>query len=364
MTPHRALAALVALSALLLAGPVAAQVVTRSHPVAVKFEGEVHKSRLHVRFASELFEQDFKLWSARPQDPAGQAFVALIRAVQRRDVPAARAVLDLGATRASAERLVSELAAMGSEFARLEVVARARVEDDVVFFWRTPRPDGWATGGLAFRVINGAWKGRLVTSQMPTLSLMSDAYYWYGKSRSEFAPVADRVNGYSVPLAADGSVQLEFDGTPLDFVPLGNNTPVSEATAVYQQALLLLTAGDWAGFAALYTPASKAKIETWLGNEGRDPRARVTAAALLTKGTRVVFEIDLGPPGTLLLVAQGEAPDIGAYPVQRVMVQNTPQGPRLTNYFMTYQLGLTLMRSPFWPKEAGPLQALLARSKR
>ncbi|MCB9542471.1 MAG: hypothetical protein H6703_08495 [Myxococcales bacterium] len=367
MTPRRvsvALAAGWALVVLLCAGPAAAQAVARSHPVGVKFDGELHASRMHVRFASELFEQDFKPWSARRQDGAGAAFVALIRSVQRRDVPAARAVLDLAATRASVERLVSELGEMGGEFARMEVVARARVEGDEVFFWRTPRPDGWATGAFAFRQVNGAWKGRLVTSQMPALSLMTDAYDYYGREKSAFMPRAVSGNGYAVPLAADGSVLLEFDGTPVDFAPLEGGSPVSEATALYQQGVMMLAAVDWVGFASLHTAVSKAKIEGWLANEGRDPRAREVGAALLARGVRVVFEVDLGPAGAMLLVAQGEGADPGGYPVKRVMVANTASGPRLTNHFMTYQLGLTLMRSPLWPKEAGPLLALLARSKR
>lgn len=361
MTRHLAL---IALGLLVCTASAHAQTATRSHPVAVKIEGEVHPSRVYVRFASELYEQPFEAWAARPKDEAATAFVALVQAIGRRDVAAARPLLDLSKTSMTGEQFVAELHAMGSGWNRAVIVARAEVDDQVVFFWRTPRADGPATGAFALRQRSGRYIARLVTGSMPTLALMNDALDHFGRDKSDFAPLDRASTDYGVPMSADGRVLLEFDGEPLDFVPLASPTPNDAVLGLYQQSVVALAAGDWQGFASLYTPASQSKITGWLQNQGRDPRARETAAALIAKGTRVVFVMDLGPVGRMLLVAQGEGSDPTAHPLRRVMVTATPSGPKLTNYFMNYQLGATLHLSPLWPKEAGPLLAVLARAKR
>lgn len=378
MTSHRALWAFVRqasaawafavlASAVLLtasAGVASAQLVPRSHPVGVKFEGEVHASRVYLRFASELYEEPFVQWSRRTRDEPAAAFVALVRAVQARNVEAFRPLVDVSQMSVTSKDLLTEVHSMGAGFGQMVVVARAVVGDQVVFFWRTPRPDGPATGAFAFSPRGGRWVAQLVTGAMPAVGLMNDALDYYGRQPSVFRPLDRSGSEYSVPMTPDGTVQLEFNGRALDFAPLEASGPVDDLTAAYHYGVLALAADDWAGFAALHTPASKLKIEGWLANQGRDPRARDTLAAMLAKDTRVFFVMDLGPPGAMLLVAQGGVGDAASRPVRRVMVASTASGPRLTNYFMNYQFGVSLEVSPLWPKEAGPLQALLARSKR
>jgi len=363
MTSHRAL---IVLGVLAWAASAQAQAITRSHPVGIEIEGEAHPSRVYIRFASELYEQPFEPWAAQPKDDAARAFVALVQAIGRRDVPAARALLDMTRASMTSEQMVESLHAMGSGWSRAVVVARAEVDDQTVFFWRTPRPDGPATGAFALRDRGGdrGYIARLVTASTPTLALMNDALDRYGRDKSDFRPLDRVAVGFGVPLSTDGRVLLEFDGALLDFEPLAEPAPSDAVLGLYQQGVMALAAGDWAGFASLYTPKSKAKIEGWLQNQGRDPRARETAAALIAKSTRVVFAMELGPVGKLLFVAQGETSDPTAHPVRRVMAAATPTGPKLTNYFMNYQFGATLHLSPLWPKEAGPLLSVLARAKR
>lgn len=362
------IAAALALSATALgAAPAGAQTVTQSYPVGVKFDGRLVASRVFVRFPATPIAAPFADFARRTPDPAAAAFVALVQAAKAGDVAAGRAVLDLTAHGPAPTATVLEsIAGLAGGWDRAEVVARFAVDDSQVFVFRAPRAKAPpASGALAFRQQNGAWKGRIVTSREPAISLVVDAYDNHGAAPSEFAPLPQTRTEYAIPLSADDAVWLEFDGRQLDFAPLAPDAaPSSDATALYQQAALALARVDWPAFAALHTPESQAKIEGWLANQGRDPRARATAAALIARDTRVVFEMDLGPEGVMLLYGQGEQVAPAEQALKRVMIARTADGLRLTSYFMTYQFGLTLMRSPRWPKRVGELTALLERAKR
>ncbi len=355
------------LSVGLMASADARQQVTRSHPVAVKFDGAPTPTHVFVRFTSTPIDQAFTTWSARGDlDPPARAFARLVKAAVAGDVAAGRPVLDLRHTgRATTEVALGYIGGMAGGWRDAHIVARFVVDGSHVFVFRSQRADGPATGGMAFDAVGGAWKGRVMTSQEPARSLVVDAFRNQARDPSLFAPLPTTRTGYAIPLSQDEAVWLEFDGQVVDFAPLAPSAaPTSDATALYQQAMLALARIDWPAFAALHTDGSKGKIEGWLQNEGRDPRARRTAAALIAEGTRVVFEMDLGPAGAALFYAQGDQTTPAEQPLKHVKVARTLQGLRLTSYFMTAQFGLTLMRSPRWPKRAGDFKALLERSKR
>lgn len=355
-----------ATAALTLGGVASAQTVTRSHPVGMMFDGVRVPTNVFVRFSMTPIDKPFEAWRQGNLDPPAAAFVRLVRAATAADVVAGRPVVDLRFTgRASTPQVLQAIAGMAGGWQRAQIVGRFVVDGSHVFVFRSEREDGPATGGMAFDDVNGRWKGRILTSQEPARSLIVDALHNEGQSPSEFAPVPQTRTDFAVPLSADESVWLEFDGQIIDFEPLDDRqAPTSEATALYRQAVLALKGGDWAGFANLYTPDSKAKIEGWLANQGRDPRARETAAELWALDTRVVFEMDIGRLGAVLLYAQGDQTEKDQQAVKRVMVARARDGLMLSNYYKSYQFGLTLLRSPRWPKRAGELRALLERSKR
>lgn len=353
--------------ATLMASGAAAQAITRSHPVGMKFDGELVSTRVFVRFTATPIDQDFTSWSRQASlDAPARAFARLVRAATAGDVVAGRPALDLRQSgRAPTETVLRAIGGMAGGWQDARIVARFVVDGSHVFVFQSQRPDGPAVGGMAFDLVNGVWKGRVMTSREPARSLVVDAFSNLASSPSEFAPLPQTRTAYAIPLSQDGSVTLEFDGQEVDFAPMDSKAAqTSDATALYRQAVLALARDDWSAFAGLHTAASKAKIEGWLQNEGRDPRARTTAAALIAKDTRVVFEMDLGPAGSLLLYAQGDQTAPPEQPIKQVKVARTADGLQLTSYFMSYQFDLTLMRSPRWPKRAGELKDLLARSKR
>lgn len=361
---HVLVALTVGLVALLTADAMA-QAVTRSYPVGVKFDGELFASRVFVRFSAQPIGERFDDFAGRTLDGPAKAFVRLVRAARADDVAAARPNLDLAVPgQGPSAEVLKGIAGLGGGWDRADIVARYTVDGSTVFAFRADRAEGPATGGMAFRQQNGVWKGRILTSRDPALSLIIDALHNNGRQPTAFAPVDRAPTAYAIPISRDDSVWLEFDGQIVDFDPMDSRAaPTSEATALYQQAMLTLAAGNWTGFASMHSPGSQAKIEGWLANQGRDPRASKAAAGLITQNTRVLFEMDLGP-GVMLLYAQGDQVADPDKPIKKVMVARTRGGLVLTNYYMTYQFGLTLMRSPRWPKRAGELLDLLARSKR
>lgn len=351
---------------LLSASIASAQTVTRSYPVGMKFDGVLVPTRVYVRFPSTPIGDRYETWRRKALDPAGQAFVRLVQAARANDLDAGRPVVDLRHTgRAPTADVLKAIGGMAGGWGEATVVARYTVDGSTVFVFRSQREDGPATGGLAFEQVGGVWKGRILSSQEPARFLLVDAFHNNGRSPTEFAPVERTRTAYAIPLSADDTVWLEFDGAVMNYAPLDDTVaPSSPATALYQQAVLALKRDDWSGFAALYTPDSRAKIEAWLANQGRDPRARETAGKLWALDTRVVFEMDIGPLGAVLLYAQGDQVEPDQQAIKRVMVARAREGLLLSNYYKTYQFGLTLMRSPRWPKRAGELEELLQRSKR
>ncbi len=356
-----------ALVGLALPGVAAAQAeVTASYPVAMKFDGIKVPTRVYVRFPSTPIGEAYEAWRRKTLDPPAAAFVQLVQAARAGDLQQGRAALDLRSTgRSPTADVLRAIGGMAGGWARATIVARYVVDGVHVFVFQSQREGKLATGGIAVEQLTGGWKARVLTSQEPVRSLIVGAFADQANGPSEFAALPQTRTAYAVPLSADDRVSLEFDGQIVDYDPTDDKVaPGSPAMALYQQGVLALQRGDWQTFAALHTPKSKDKIEAWLANQGRDPAARETAAKLWALDTRVVFEMDIGPLGSVLVYAQGDQVEPDQQALKRVMIARAREGLLLSNYYMTYQFGLTLMRSPRWPKRAGDFRALLERSKR
>lgn len=339
---------------------------TSSHPIGVYFDDEPRPTTAYLRFTAERYDLAVADYARRDTDPAAQAFVALIDALRRKDVDAARPLLDpRGLGEATPAWLVGFLAEGWGGLRAVQVLARmpwkAGGEAAEVFVFRVPSADGPWVRSLVFRRYMGRWQGRLVTATDPVLALINDTLTHAARAPSAFRALPVSGARYGVPLDPSGAVTFEFAGQMSRFDPV-DGAASTEATALFQQGMRLLAAGEWDAYAALHTPMSAAKIRQGVARQA--PEVRAKSGPLFSQFVEVLFEMDLGPAGAIVWYGQGNLPDLAERSVKAAFVARTPQGLRLTNFLREYQLSQTLTLAEGWPTDVGGFVAVIDRADR
>lgn len=345
-----------------LVGAAAAAPVTRSHPIGVMLDDALHEAAVYVRFTAERYDAPFDAWArdGGTKDGAARAFTGLIRALKADDVHAARPLLDPRHTGDATPAWVVDFLRKGWEDLRaVHMLARLRHGGEDVFVFRVNSSEGPWVRSLAFGQYMGRWQGRVVTGMDPALSLINDALTHAARAPSGFRALTAAATAYAVPLDTEATVFLEFDGRR-DRFDAADGAPKTAAQALFQQGMRLLARSAWDDYAALYTPLSAQKIRA--GVAAQDPGTHEDSGPILSNAVEVRFEMDLGPPGVIILYAQGNID--GKRALRTQFVQRVDGGWKLTNFFRTYALGRTLMRAPTWPKYAAPFEALLDSRRR
>lgn len=349
--------------------PAAALAGTMSHPLGVYIDGELVPTRIHLRFDAAPLDAPLEAVIHASGDGPAAAWAALIGAARAVDTGAARAWLDpRGMTRGTVEDALKLIAGQAGGWRDVTVVARYRLGPDEVFVYRSERPEGPATGSIAFRRSGGGqWRGRLVTSAEPALSLINEVYRTRALAPSRLRPVPQSGSTYAVPIDDGGEVVLEFDATPLD-LPLnatgGGQQPTTEASAAWRDAWATLSFGDWSAFAERASPTSQRHIRDWLDAHGRSEQARRAGAALLTEGVRAVLEIEAAPGLALIVYSQGPGADTTAHVVRAAWMTRSGTSVVVSQFLASNALDVALMRSPHWPARAGALAEVLSRARR
>lgn len=336
---------------------------TSSHPLGLKLDGELKPSTVYVRFTAERFDMPFDAWATRhpsATDPAGRAFVGLVRALRADDVGKATPLLDpRGRGEATPDWVVGFLREGWGELATVQMMARYRHAGDEIFTFRVDSPEGPWVRSLAFREYMSRWQGRVTTGMDPAISLIDEALTHGVRAPSTFRTLPRSGAEYAVPLDTAATVFLEFDGRRDRFM-VADGKPQTEAQALFQQGMWLLARSEWPAYATLFTPLSAKKIVD--GYAAQDPGTRAQSGPLLSHLVEVRFEMDLGPAGALIIYTQGNLE--GQQALHHQYVTRVDGQWKLTNFFRTYQLGSTMMRSPTWPREATRFEAVLDASRK